>query len=596
MGWRTGGARAVRGAVAAAAGATLLACAGPAAGAFEARPVVDLFTDSRVEGVRVAASPLGDAVVGWAGPNGGPASVSAAFRSGDGPFGPVEPLTQTGNGEAPGFAFLPGGSVLAIWSHATTGAMGGWTTRTRTEPFATPAQSLPTGDRFAVVGADGAGTALAVWKSPAAGMNVVVASRRAVGGAFEPPVPLSGPSADGFIAPRVAVNAGGEAAVAWTRQDGGQHILEARVGGTAGPAFEALQTLDSAPAATGFLSAPEVAMGPSGEAIAVWTKVTVEGASQASSLQIAVRPPGATAFGSPQTLQADSFGARVGMDPGSGTAVIGLLRGPPQDGGAASAIVRPPGGPASPVAPLAPPPGPEGAEIHSVSFDASGAALVAWSRFLSDDVRLLEASRRQPGAGFQPAALIADMGPAAGSASVAAEPDGDAVAAWRSRAIPTAVVLRVGGLTFTPDPPGAGGGGPGAAAALPRACAGRRVTIVGTPRDDRIRGTARRDVIAALSGDDVVRGLGGGDVICAGPGRDRLLGGPGADVLRGEAGADTLLGGAGADLLLGGAGRDRLLGGPSRDRLLGGPAADVLLGGGSRDLLVGGPGRDRQIQ
>lgn len=72
-------------------------------------------------------------------------------------------------------------------------------------------------------------------------------------------------------------------------------------------------------------------------------------------------------------------------------------------------------------------------------------------------------------------------------------------------------------------------------------CAGRRATIVGTRRADRLTGTRRRDVISGLAGDDVIRGLGDRDLVCGGGGRDRLLGGRGADVLRGEAGADRLL-------------------------------------------------------
>ncbi|MGD9571424.1 MAG: hypothetical protein AB7V62_06055 [Thermoleophilia bacterium] len=88
-------------------------------------------------------------------------------------------------------------------------------------------------------------------------------------------------------------------------------------------------------------------------------------------------------------------------------------------------------------------------------------------------------------------------------------------------------------------------------------CAGRRATIIGTPRRDVIHGTRRADVIATLAGNDVVHGRGGNDTICLGAGNDRATGGPGRD------------------LILGGAGRDTLRGGPGRDRTLGGPARDT---------------------
>lgn len=546
-----------------------LAAAGPAQGAFAPRPVVDLFTDDLVAGVQVAASRQGDAVVGWSGQNNPPATVLAAVRPGDGPFGPVEFLTTKPNGENPDFAFEPDGSVLAVWSHATSGETGGWATRPRAGIFTAP-QALTADERFSEVGIDGAGTALAVWKTQVVGgADQVVAARRALGGVFEAPVPLSIPVDDNGIGPRVAVNGAGEAVAAWARDDGpGGTAVESRIGTTSGPAFQGLQLLAGETSADEFLSDPEVAIGPSGEAIAVWTR----GGAGASRVEYAVRPPGGAGFGPSVTLAENAFGARVGIDPGSGVAVVALVQGPP-GAAAASALVRPPGGaPGAPV-PLAPPVPPGGqTAMLSVGFDAAGAALVAWARFIASDNRPIEASRRPAGGAFGPAALIADMGTGSGP-SVAAEPDGDAVAAWRITTSATTEVVRVGGLTFTPDP--VTGGGPGTTPAVPRTCAGRRVTIVGTPRADRIRGTARRDVVAALGGADVVRGLGGADVVCGGAGPDRLLGGPGADVLLGQAGADRLAGGPGRDRLLGGAGRDRLRGGLGRDALRGGPGRDL---------------------
>ncbi len=548
-----------------------LACAGPAAGAFQPLPVVNLFTDDLVNGVQVAASRQGDAVVGWTGQNNPPATVLAAFRPGDGPFAPVEFLTTTPNGINPDFVFEPDGAVLAVWTHATGGEMGGWARRPSAGTFS-PAQSLPAVESGSEVGIDGAGTALAVWESVTTGMDVVVASRRALGGVFETPVPLSTPASGATIAARVAVNAGGEAAVVWRRTTApSEGAIEARIGSTTGPAFQGLQLLASEASADEGLSEPEVAIGPSGEAIAVWSRSV----GAVTTVWFAVRPPGGAGFGSPEPLLENAFSPRVAIDPASGTAVIAIVHGP-AGSVAASALVRPPGGAPGPVVPLAPPAGPGGQTgTTSVGFDASGAALVAWSRSLSNDVRLAEVSRRPAGGAFGPAALIADMVTGSGL-SVAVEPDGDAVAAWRITTSPTEQVLRVGGLRFTPDPQASG---PATTpTTLPRRCAGRRVTIVGTPRADRIRGTSRRDVIAALGGNDVVRGLGRNDVICGGAGRDTLAGGPGADLLRGETGADLLRGGPGRDRMLGGAGRDRLVGG---------------LG---RDLLLGGLGRDAQVQ
>lgn len=88
----------------------------------------------------------------------------------------------------------------------------------------------------------------------------------------------------------------------------------------------------------------------------------------------------------------------------------------------------------------------------------------------------------------------------------------------------TEVVVRVGGLDFSPDPilaivPIPLPIGPPVTAAIERRCDGRVATIVGTNGPDSLTGAAGPDVIVALGGDDTVRGLGGADAIC-GAGRD----------------------------------------------------------------------------
>jgi uncharacterized delta-60 repeat protein len=90
----------------------------------------------------------------------------------------------------------------------------------------------------------------------------------------------------------------------------------------------------------------------------------------------------------------------------------------------------------------------------------------------------------------------------------------------------------------------------------PPRCRGKRATIVGNGKPNRLRGTRGRDVIVALGGNDRIRSLGGKDLICAGNG---------SDVVRAGAGNDTVFGGRGNDRLFGQAGKDRLRGGRGRD-------------------------------
>jgi Ca2+-binding RTX toxin-like protein len=179
-------------------------------------------------------------------------------------------------------------------------------------------------------------------------------------------------------------------------------------------------------------------------------------------------------------------------------------------------------------------------------------------------------------------------------------------------------------------------------------CAGRVVTILGTPNDDVITGTAGPDVIAGLGGDDTVYGLGGSDIACLGAGIDAFDGGDGYDLLMvdpapdgadrfnggadidtayygarstgvsvtldgnsndggsgegdnilpdveqvyGGSAADNLVGSASNNTLFGGGDNDRIDGGGGADRLVGDVGNDILFGGAGDDVLYGGPGND----
>ena len=148
-------------------------------------------------------------------------------------------------------------------------------------------------------------------------------------------------------------------------------------------------------------------------------------------------------------------------------------------------------------------------------------------------------------------------------------------------------------------------------------CFGKRATIVGDNRPNRIVGTPRSDVISSGGGGDLVSGLGGADLICGGGGNDELFGGGGNDKIDGQTGNDSLAGAEGSDLTIGGEGvRDlvQLHGGPNpvavdlskgtatgwgRDQLRGvedvsGTAqSDVLIGNDRRNFLFGQAGGDR---
>jgi uncharacterized delta-60 repeat protein len=182
-----------------------------------------------------------------------------------------------------------------------------------------------------------------------------------------------------------------------------------------------------------------------------------------------------------------------------------------------------------------------------------------------------------------------------GASKVVIQPDGKILlvggdATYSDAAVVARLQGDSPGISGSPGGPGGPSGG-GPTAKLQR-CAGRKATIVGTKRSDRLKGTRRADVIVSLGGNDKIDAAGGNDVVCAGEGNDSLKGGPGNDRLYGQNGKDSQAGGAGNDKLDGGSGNDRLSGDAGRDTLAGGAGKDRLGGGGGSDSCNGGGGKD----
>ncbi|HEX2056968.1 MAG TPA: hypothetical protein VHI71_01235 [Actinomycetota bacterium] len=159
-------------------------------------------------------------------------------------------------------------------------------------------------------------------------------------------------------------------------------------------------------------------------------------------------------------------------------------------------------------------------------------------------------------------------------------------------------------------------GGVPAAYGADEMCGGRRVTIVGTEKSDRISGTRFADVIAGLGGTDVIKGLAGHDYVCGGSGDDKIAVANGDDRVWGEGGNDTMQGGRGDDRLDGGGDADtasykesdtpvdanltiRSAIGEGADalvdveRLIGSDHSDTLTGDDGRNSITGLGGPDR---
>jgi uncharacterized delta-60 repeat protein len=174
--------------------------------------------------------------------------------------------------------------------------------------------------------------------------------------------------------------------------------------------------------------------------------------------------------------------------------------------------------------------------------------------------------------------------------AMAVQPDGKIVmAGYVGTAAASGAVVRLQG-----DTAGEGGGGVGGGGKKPKVyrCGGKRATIIGTNKKNKLKGTKRADVIVGLGGNDSISGLGGNDIVCGGSGNDKVSGGKGNDKLYGNDGKDSLSGDQGNDRESGGSGNDKVSGGPGKDKLAGDSGKDKLNGGAGKDALNGGSGKD----
>jgi uncharacterized delta-60 repeat protein len=218
---------------------------------------------------------------------------------------------------------------------------------------------------------------------------------------------------------------------------------------------------------------------------------------------------------------------------------------------------------------------------NAVALQASGKIVVAGSTTTGASKRLAVA-RLQPG-GSLDTTFSGDgkqtlSGATSAAWGIALAPDGRIVMSGDRG--DGALVVRLqgdgqaGGGGPAPTPGGGGSRGGGGKIKQVPSCAGKRATIVGTGRSDRLKGTRRADVIVALGGNDNIAAGRGNDLICAGDGNDKIAGGLGNDRLFGQNGKDKLAGDSGKDQLDGGGGKDQLSGGSGRDSCNGGSGKD----------------------
>ena len=251
-----------------ASGAFVARAAARSAGRWQAP--VDLSTPGRVEDPpRVAVDSAGDAIAVWGWRDGsgvGNEVVQTAARAAGGAWRAPVTLSAPGHyADYPRVAMNPAGLAYAVWRDASTG--------------------------------------------------IVQAAARAAGGDWQPSVNLSTPDRDSYD-PEVALNAVGDAVAVWEGGDltmGSQAIVQAAVRpGRAVTRFWQAPVNLSAP---GINQAPEVALDPVGDAVAVWEEALFSGNFGARA---ATRPAGRGVWQAPVTLstadQNNAFSPRIALD------------------------------------------------------------------------------------------------------------------------------------------------------------------------------------------------------------------------------------------------------------------------------------------
>ncbi|MGA9371162.1 MAG: hypothetical protein WBV53_04875, partial [Solirubrobacterales bacterium] len=250
---------------------------------------------------QVAFDGAGTAIVVWTRSNGTNDIVQAAFRPAGGNFGTPMDLSAAGEdaGE-PQVASASDGHAIVVWTRSNG------TNDIVQAAFRAPGSNFATRTNLSAAGRnagqpqvayDGSGNALAIWRRSNGTNNIVQAASRPAGSVFGAGVDLSG-AGGSAIEPQVAFDGDGNALAVWRRFNGANGIVQAAFR-PAGGSFTALPDLSAAGATA---ATPQVAFDPSGNALAVWTRLSGTNIVQA-------------AFGPPFVP-----GASPGNGPGPGTA------------------------------------------------------------------------------------------------------------------------------------------------------------------------------------------------------------------------------------------------------------------------------------
>ncbi len=288
------------------------------------------------------------------------------------------------------------------------------------EPFSPPAGGALTPD----VAVNPDGSAVAAWVQPQSGGTFVVqAGLREFGGSWAAPQTLSAPSSSQSLDPDVAIDADGNAVVAWSLPSSASvSAVQARLRPFALGAWQPVQTLSTAGA---LAVRPEVTIGPSGGAVAAWLEQAPgQGLGQ---VQTAAREAASGAFSAPAPLgPSGAFGVTLDADGAGTTLAVVQVGGPPSS--TWQTALRPPGGPFGVLQAL-PTPSPP---IVDAAVGAGGRQFAVGPE-PGEDPKVVVFSTRTGAGAWSAFAPISPAGPAVevSAAQVALDGDGNPTVLWQ---------------------------------------------------------------------------------------------------------------------------------------------------------------------
>jgi hypothetical protein len=273
-------------------------------------PVLDLSADGEdAYTPEVAVDSGSNATVVWLRFNVANDVIQVRRITADGMLGPVQDLSAAGqSANDPHVAVGPNGNAMAVWQ-----GFDGTNTIVQGRRIAADGALGPVRDLSAAgadansprVAADTVGNAIAVWRRFNGSVQIVQTRRIGTDGTLGATQDLSAPGQYG-TAPQVAVNPAGNAVAVWHRFDGTKEIVQARRIGADG-SIGATQDLSP----TGQDSVlPQVAVDGAGNATAVW-----RGSSLGIGPVQARRVTADGSLGPIQDLSAMADGPRVAIDP-----------------------------------------------------------------------------------------------------------------------------------------------------------------------------------------------------------------------------------------------------------------------------------------